>query len=457
MLKYIVIAAAILGYSAYAQPNASPVDMATPDLKKWVQPTYPNELKKGKITGRVLVHFTVNENGKVSDARVHESTDPRFEAAALAAVEEWEFFPAIDSGKNIACSMQAPVVFTLPEPAKMLVPPPAQIPKPRPKVPAKEIATPSPQYPEDFLDRLIEGRVDFEFTIGRQGQVKFTKLLSCTHPRFLPPMLAAIENWKFEPARQGDLPFEQTRRAAHGFTVTLADPSHAAPAHKLAANGFQLRVEPGRDAASYCNALPEILHAIEPVYPYALALANEEGEAELSFVVSATGSVESIQIVRATHPDCGLSAKAALAWCRFEPGWHGGEKTAVPMTYLCKFSPTPPVVLPNEHPQHRLLRQLRSGEKFATAKGLDTPLKPVLTVKPHGPSANHDASTEVQVRVDCIVYRDGMIQLPQYKDAPTPEAGWAAVTALSQWVFERPKKHGQSVDVRVAIPIPVRL
>ena len=49
--------------------------------------------------------------------------------------------------------------------------------------------------------------------------------------------------------------------------------------------------------------------------------------------------------------------------------------------------------------------------------------------------------------------RDGRVRLPRVKSATKKEFGWAAATAISQWVFERPMRKGAAVDVTVTIPV----
>ncbi len=55
--------------------------------------------------------------------------------------------------------------------------------------------------------------------------------------------------------------------------------------------------------------------------------------------------------------------------------------------------------------------------------------------------------------LEVIVDRDGRVRLPHIRSATRPEFGWAAATAVSQWLFETPLKDGKPVDVRVVIPV----
>ncbi len=87
----------------------------TPHTRSQVAPVYPGELKTAGITGEVLVTFVVDESGRVSHARVVRSTDSRFEAATLRAVERWRFEPGKKNGRTVRFRMEVPVMFNLAE------------------------------------------------------------------------------------------------------------------------------------------------------------------------------------------------------------------------------------------------------------------------------------------------------------------------------------------------------
>jgi hypothetical protein len=140
----------------------------------------------------------------------------------------------------------------------------------------------------------------------------------------------------------------------------------------------------------------------------------------------------------------------------FDAAYREGVRADVPMLYTWKF--IPPIAQPADidHPRDRLVRRLRAEEKLDTAKDLDAPLKPIWTVRANYPVGVIDGPDQVQIRVDCIVDRFGRVQCAYFNEATSPELGWAAVTALSQWVFNRPKRQGEPVDVRIAVPVEVK-
>lgn len=67
-----------------------------------IPPTYPVEARRRKIEGWVRVEMTVLENGSVADVKV-KSAEPAgvFEQAAVAAISQWKFSPAMENGKPV--------------------------------------------------------------------------------------------------------------------------------------------------------------------------------------------------------------------------------------------------------------------------------------------------------------------------------------------------------------------
>lgn len=75
---------------------------------------YPELARKSKITGHVLLRFHLDEKGSISRLQVLKADPPGvFEAAALAAVKEWSFAPAIKDGRPVPYWVELPMPFIL--------------------------------------------------------------------------------------------------------------------------------------------------------------------------------------------------------------------------------------------------------------------------------------------------------------------------------------------------------
>lgn len=61
--------------------------------------------------GTVYVVFVVDQRGRVENPIVQSSSDPAFEAPALAAVKQWKFEPGKRSGEPVKFRMRVPITF----------------------------------------------------------------------------------------------------------------------------------------------------------------------------------------------------------------------------------------------------------------------------------------------------------------------------------------------------------
>ncbi len=69
-----------------------------PVLISKVLPAYPEEAKKNRIEGVVVVEVVIDAEGKVEDVRMLEAPDTSLAQAAVDAVRQWRYVPARDSG-----------------------------------------------------------------------------------------------------------------------------------------------------------------------------------------------------------------------------------------------------------------------------------------------------------------------------------------------------------------------
>ncbi len=65
-----------------------------PKVTKKSKPQYPEEARRRRIRGRVVLQFAVNNAGRVGYVRVLRSI-PDLDKAAVQCIREWEFEPAI--------------------------------------------------------------------------------------------------------------------------------------------------------------------------------------------------------------------------------------------------------------------------------------------------------------------------------------------------------------------------
>ena len=71
-----------------------------PEILQSVAPMYPEDARKDKIQGIVILEVSIEPDGKVSEVRALQDPDSRLTAAAIAAVRQWQFQPAKDKQGN---------------------------------------------------------------------------------------------------------------------------------------------------------------------------------------------------------------------------------------------------------------------------------------------------------------------------------------------------------------------
>ncbi len=83
------------------------VAVATP------RPAYPLRAQRLGLSGRVVVEFTVTEEGRVRDPRIVSAEPPGvFDRAVLRGVRRWRFKPRVEQGRPVAVRIRQAVVFT---------------------------------------------------------------------------------------------------------------------------------------------------------------------------------------------------------------------------------------------------------------------------------------------------------------------------------------------------------
>ena len=81
-----------------------------PEAIHRIAPEYPDEAKRAGISGTVIVQCLVKKDGAVGETRIVKSI-PALDAAAIAAVKQWRFKPALAKGEPVAVWVAVPVRF----------------------------------------------------------------------------------------------------------------------------------------------------------------------------------------------------------------------------------------------------------------------------------------------------------------------------------------------------------
>ncbi len=133
--------------AARAQNRIAPVLIDAPD------PTYPLDRQDAGEEPIVIVHATVETDGRVSEAHVEEPHDTVFDDAAVATAREWRFTPAQRDGTPMRARVRLSVHFHLPLEQPTL--PPVAAPPDLPPDADEPVA-----HEEEVPEFGAEGRVD---------------------------------------------------------------------------------------------------------------------------------------------------------------------------------------------------------------------------------------------------------------------------------------------------------
>jgi TonB family protein len=190
--------------------------------------------------------------------------------------------------------------------------------------PAQIVRALDAEYPPLLRAAGITGTVEVRLGVTAQGGIAAATVVRATDPRFAEAAVRALKVARFRPA--------QAQGAAVATTITIpvrfeppaleADWA-GAPGHPQPASARQ----PWDEAPQLVNGaqLPRMLEA---EYPPLLREAGIRAEAQVRIRISATGVVESVEAVSASHPEAGPAAERALRAARFRPARKDGVPIA---------------------------------------------------------------------------------------------------------------------------------
>jgi TonB family protein len=417
-------------------------------LTYWEHPQYPPEPAAEWVQQSVRIAFEVDVDGRVLDARVMGGAD-KFRDAAVMAVSHWKFEPELVDGRPTLVSKEVRVVFT-----------PKGTPKKSPRdesmnpysVENPEIAPPGDpandeaRYPAALLPRRLSGEVELIMSVDREGRVDGVKILRATYPEFLSSALETLAGWQLRPAHRGKVPEPGQKQAVLTF-FPVDEEGQPRRTEWLERNGIALREGPA-GVTAWFDRPPTATAMVDPVYPRELLQSGTAGTARVNFSVDLAGRVVGVRVDEATAPEFGEALAAAIAAWQFEPLQRNGESSGADLTITWRFKAPDP-----GSAEQRLLGNLGTERAAVRAQELDRPLFPLFTRLPVYPAGRLESREGGEAQVEVVIDREGRVRLPRIRKASQPEFGWAAATAVTQWLFETPRKGGEPVDVRVIIPM----
>lgn len=171
-----------------------------------VEPVYPQIAMAAHVSGTVVLHAVIAEDGSVKDLQVI-SGPALLRAAALGSVKQWKYQPTMLNGEPVPVDTTVSVVFAIDpvsvDPAVMEQAVVSRVP---------------PVYPERAQADGIQGTVVVQVTIAKDGHVREAKALSGPPP-LRKAATKAVEQWKYKPSRLHGTVVEVTTTVSIPFTL----------------------------------------------------------------------------------------------------------------------------------------------------------------------------------------------------------------------------------------------
>lgn len=357
------------------------------------------------------------------------------------ALKAWRFVPARRGGRLVPSELRVAFLFYPP-----MAPVSARQTLPRP---VKQV---QPEYPYALRKAGITGRVQVAFVVNTHGEVADAFVERSNSPAFDEPALEAVLAWKFEPATVDGWPVSTRMRVPIVFSFDDGSGQEAVTVSAASRKAVE-RLPP----EFRYDVPPKPQGVMIPVYPYALLRDDRTGKATAVFVVGKDGHVLQVATSQATEPEFGLALTAAVETYEFRPALRDGTPTQTVVRADQEFGTAAGEDLVTADDRALLRLEKKKPQSIVGASQLDGPLIPRSRRPPVFPVALRGKVDQGEAVVEFLVDEHGHARLPRIVRASDPAFGYAAVQAVSQWLFEPPKAGGRAAVARVTAPFAFEL
>jgi TonB family protein len=184
-----------------------------------------------------------------------------------------------------------------------------------------------------------------------------------------------------------------------------------------------------------------------PQYPNELVDTGISGNAEISLVVKADGTVAEATVQKTDHAAFGNAALAVINDWRFEPASRDGNPVDLKVTIPFRFR------APIEQQVNAAFKRrvyLVLPQPALTAKEFDGKLKVKGAVKPVYPKSLVGSKVEEKVEVHFVVAPDGTTVNPSFVGQPRAEFVAPALRAVALTTYAPPRQKGKPVYVEAS-------
>lgn len=294
------------------------------EVVKSMELAYPPYYARNEIEGKGVLRILIDNNGDVISAAVDSATTPIFGKVAREGAYNYKF-KYTDAGP-------APKSTLLYAPFRFFIYGGSNA-RPAFSFPNKKYLqywpdynelpdfsnVEEPLYPYSHLLTHKKGKATVEVHVNEKGYPTYLNLLSASSDDFGMASLAAMQRYRFKPAKMDGVPVPFMFKWTFNFSTGDLITSEYKLLQKLRKN--KLAIVPYSDL----DTKPEVLFSTRMQLPKITNLDITEGSAKIRFIINDHGHVLFPEILECTHPAIGYAAAQAVLKWDFTPGKKDGK------------------------------------------------------------------------------------------------------------------------------------
>lgn len=222
------------GMEAFEIPYVPPKELPDtlrydrpPSIRTLVPVVYPYEQLLANKRGMAEVALLIAPDGLTREIRVRAASEPAFGLALAAAMEAWEFEPAMKNGQPSGALLARGQEFKVDGEDRLVSEgtrrllrllsseTPAIVDISALDAVPQHIDRIAPVFPHKHAGK--DGSAEIEFIIDREGNVHLPRIVSASEPEFGWAAATAVIRWKFEPPRKAGEPADARVRIQLDF------------------------------------------------------------------------------------------------------------------------------------------------------------------------------------------------------------------------------------------------
>jgi protein TonB len=318
-----------------------------PKLLDSVTPEYPVHLKEQRVVGSAQIICLIDENGSVKDAAVDHAALPEFGQAALAAVRQFKYQPAVKNGQRRAIKVAIPIEFSLGDgilaelEARRTKEP---LPPGLPIIAAKEVdilpmlkKEIRPKTPEILKQSRQLGQTVMGFIVDERGVPRDVHAIVTTHAECAKEALAVITQWRFSPATKDGKAVRTAIELPLVFFPedTSANGARVKPGVSSTLSDKVVRQAQAAEGGNFTPPRPRKQQSME--FPEEMAIRGQTGRVVVEFVINPHGEVCEVQTMDKTNAFFSTLAERAVSHWTFIPAKKDGVPVYCHVKQLIEF------------------------------------------------------------------------------------------------------------------------